>query len=112
MHKLLADEDFPFPSVKQLRNLGVDIITLQNLGLVGIGLQDASVLELSIKLKRAILTCNRRDFIKLHKQSSEHFGIIVCTRNPDHKTLAESIYSVLESESIIENSLLKVYRPS
>ncbi|MEO0787106.1 MAG: DUF5615 family PIN-like protein [Bacteroidota bacterium] len=112
MHQLLADEDFPYPAVKRLREMGIDVITLQNLGLVGIGLEDALVLELGVRLKRSVLTCNRRDFIRLHKKGQSHFGIIVCTRNPDHESLADSIKLILDREQSIENSLLKVYKPN
>ncbi|MEM6395525.1 MAG: DUF5615 family PIN-like protein [Bacteroidota bacterium] len=111
MQQLLADEDFPFPAVLRLRELGFDIVTLQNLGLAGIGLQDIQVLELARILKRAVVTCNRRDFIKLHKETSSHFGILVCTRNPDHISLAETIHFQLEKSLNTENVLLKIYKP-
>ena len=32
MSRLLADEDFPLPTVQELRRLGHDVVTVQELG--------------------------------------------------------------------------------
>jgi len=37
----------------------------------------------SIKHKCVLITFNRKHFIHLHKRNPEHYGIIVCTFDPD-----------------------------
>lgn len=64
MARLLADEQFPRKSVELLRSFGHDVITIQEAGKAGIS--DDMVLEFAILENRAVLTINRRDFLKLH----------------------------------------------
>jgi hypothetical protein len=40
---------------------------------------------------RAVLTLNRRDFMKLHKRSPAHGGIIACTTDADYGRQANRI---------------------
>ena len=74
MANLYADEQFPLPIVVLLRELNHNIITVQEAG--NAGLSDPEVLEFAINNGRAVLTQNRRDFIKLHSQNPNHAGII------------------------------------
>lgn len=60
MALLYADEQFPLPVVKLLRDLGHDVLTVQASG--NVGLSDPEVLEFAIADKRIVLTQNRRDF--------------------------------------------------
>jgi predicted nuclease of predicted toxin-antitoxin system len=61
---LYADEQFPLPIVKLLRDLGHDVLTVQESG--NSGLSDPEVLEFAIVNERTVLTQNRRDFKRLH----------------------------------------------
>ena len=83
MARLFADENFPLPTVIELRRLGHDVTTLQEIGLGGRAIPDESVLELAIQHGRALLTLNRRHFIRLHQVTPRHAGIIVCSFDPD-----------------------------
>jgi len=69
MVKLYADEQFPLPVVKILRTLGYDILTVQDAGKAEQKIPDPEVLHYAISLNRAVLTMNRRDFIRLHAQT-------------------------------------------
>ena len=80
-HFLIADENFSRKTVNVLQNIGHDLITLDSLGLAQIGLPDEKVLTKATELNRCVLTFNRLDFIKLHKENDQHAGIIVCTYN-------------------------------
>ena len=65
MARLYADEQFPRPVVEYLRRLGHDVLTVQAAGISG--KPDLEVLSFAIADQRAVLTQNRRDFVKLHQ---------------------------------------------
>ncbi len=77
MARFYADEQFPLPVVELLRNLGHDVLTVQEAGNANQRIPDEQVLAFAVSQERAILTINRIDFIRLHRR--EHFGIVVCT---------------------------------
>jgi hypothetical protein len=77
--RLLADENFPLPVVEEHRRLGHDIETVLDAGIAGQGVSDPDVLEYAVGRGRAVLTLNRKHFIRLHRQRPDHAGIVVCT---------------------------------
>jgi predicted nuclease of predicted toxin-antitoxin system len=83
MARLLADENFPVPAVDALRQLGHEVQTLLELGLVGQAVPDDEVLNLAASMDCCVLTLNRKDFIKLHSQQPEHAGIIIRKADAD-----------------------------
>jgi hypothetical protein len=111
MAHLYADENFNGKVVPLLVQLGHDVVTAQQAGKAGQGIEDAEVLAHAISLKRAVLTHNRKHFVKLHKKSIHHFGIVVCTNDRDYEALADRIHRVLLPESSLEDKLLRVNKP-
>jgi hypothetical protein len=110
MAKLYSDEDFSYPVVEVLRQLGHDVLTAQEAGQGNLSVTDSSVLAFAITKDRAVLTFNRRHFINLHRQVSSHHGILVCTRDNDVQGLAQRIHqAVLECPSL-DNQLLRINR--
>ena len=89
MALLYADEQFPLPIVKLLRDLGHDVLTVQESG--NTGLSDPEVLGFAIVNERTVLTQNRRDFKRLHQLRPNHAGIIVCTEDRNLEALATRI---------------------
>lgn len=84
---LYADENFPYPAVEKLRRLGHDVVTAQQDG--RLATPDADVLARAHSLGRAVLTHNRKDFERLHRQGADHSGIVSTTEDPDdHAALA------------------------
>ena len=83
MLKLYANENFPLETVRVLWNLGYDISTTHERGKSNLSIPDEDVLAFAIAENRAILTVNRKDFMRLHRQNPIHSGIIVCTKNDD-----------------------------
>ena len=75
-------------------------------------LADEEVLEFAIQEKRAILTFNRKDFIKLHKSIDTHCGIIVCTFDFDFPRLTANVIEAVEQEDDLSNKLIRVTRGS
>ena len=83
MARLYADEDFPYPVVEQLRQLGTMSLRRLRLDRRTKAIEDADQLAFATNLGRAILTRNRRHFIMLHRHSAHHAGIISITDDPD-----------------------------
>lgn len=111
MARLLADENFPLPVTQELRRLGDDVVTLDQLGKAGQGLRDEQVLSLAIESERAVLTLNRRHFIRLHEERPDHAGIIVCSLDVDFVGQAGRISEALGSHSSTRGVLIRVNRP-
>jgi hypothetical protein len=111
MANLYADENFRLPVVLALRQLGHDVLTAREAGQAGQGIPDPDVLAFAISQRRAVLTQNRRHFIRLHRQTHTHCGIIVCTQDPDAVALARRIHQALASCPMLDNQLLRIIRP-
>jgi predicted nuclease of predicted toxin-antitoxin system len=110
MATLLADENFPLPVIHSLQALGHDVNTLRDYGQSGQALPDAEVLALATAQQRALLTLNRRDFIRLHLRNSAHAGIVVCTFDADFAGQAQRIHAALSLQSTLAGQLLRVNR--
>jgi hypothetical protein len=93
MARLYTGEDFSYPVIQWLRQFGHDILTAHEAGQAGQGIQDVAVLVFATAAGRAVLTFNRRHFIRLHNEVSPHTGIIVCTRDDDGMALASLIHN-------------------
>jgi len=91
MSRFYSNENFPLPTVIELRRLGHDCITVAESGNANIEMTDAEVLSYATANARAVITLNRRHFISLHQQRPDHAGIIVCTIDPDFVALAVRI---------------------
>ncbi|HXG94551.1 MAG TPA: DUF5615 family PIN-like protein [Blastocatellia bacterium] len=85
MARLFADENFPLPVVEALRQSGHDILTVHEAGLANQSIGDDAVLSFARADNRAVLTLNRKHFVRLHNAQVQHSGIIVCTFDPDLK---------------------------
>jgi len=112
MARLYADEDFSYPVIQRLRQLEHNILTAHGAGQASQGIEDAAVVAFATAAGRAVLTFNRRHFIRLHDEVSSHAGIIVCTRDDDVLALANRIHQQLQITPILLNQLLRVNRPS
>jgi hypothetical protein len=111
MARLYADENFDYPVVQELRRLGHDVVTAQEAGQAQLRIPDAAVLAFATSLGRAVLTFNRRHFIRLHQQSALHAGIIVCTKDDDSAALASRIHQELAKSTTPHGQLVRITRP-
>src|SRR5439155_378220 len=93
MASLYADENFDYRVVEFLRQLGHDVMTVPEAGRAGSS--DPQVLADASAAGRAVLTFNRKDFARLHRQSGAHAGIISCTTDPDRAALADRIHQAI-----------------
>jgi predicted nuclease of predicted toxin-antitoxin system len=111
MVRLYANENFPIAAVHILRNFGYDVITTHEVGQSNLRIPDENVLIYAISEKRAVITVNRKDFIRLHRSNPDHFGIIVCTKNDDFENFAACIHKTLQKQgSDVSKQLIRVYR--
>jgi hypothetical protein len=112
MVKLYSNENFPLPVVKELRKFGYNVLTIQETGKAELSLTDEDVLVFAIKEKRALLTLNRKHFIRLHKEQSNHMGIIVCSFDPDFIAQAHRIHTAIQSQAPLKGNLIRINRPN
>lgn len=112
MAHLFADENFPLPVVEELRHLGHDVVTALQAGMANQQISDDVLLAYATSENRAVLTLNRRHFVRLHKSGVSHAGIIVCTFDPDFVRQARRIDEALRSSIELEGQLIRVNRPS
>jgi hypothetical protein len=108
--RLYSNENFPLPAVEELRRLGHDVLTTHDAGKSNAGIPDDEVLRFATEIGRAVLTHNRQDFIRLHRQNADHAGIIVCTDNPDFPALAQRVHAQLETLPTLQGQLVRVNR--
>jgi len=110
--RLYADEQFPRPVSELLRSFGHYVLTVQEAGKAGLGIPDPVMLAFAINDKRAVLTLNRYDFIRLHRLQADHAGIIVCTEDRNLERLATRIHEAISTEECLRGKLLRVTRPA
>lgn len=112
MAALYADEDFPIDVVVHLRRLGHDVLTAREALKAGQKIPDAAVLAFATTLGRAVLTRNRWDFHRLHRQVAGHAGIVTCSNDRDAAGVADRIHRVLTACPILTGLLVKITRPA
>jgi hypothetical protein len=107
--RLQADEDFRAAIARHLRELGHGVRSAREAGLANQGIDDDTLLRRATADGRAVLTHNRRDFLRLHRQSEMHGGIVTCRQDGDAGVLAEQIHAALAPLASTENLLIRVY---
>jgi hypothetical protein len=111
MARLYANENFPWPVVEELRRLGHDVLTMQEAGRAGQSVPDEAVLAAARTEGRALLTLNRKQFVRLHGAEPDHAGIITCTFDPDFAGQAQRIHAAIVSREALAGQLIRVSRP-
>ncbi|GAB1539104.1 DUF5615 family PIN-like protein [Scytonema sp. NUACC21] len=112
MARLYADEQFPREVSELLRTMGHDVLTVQEAGNANQGIPDEQVLRFAVNDNRVVITLNRQDFIRLHRSSPEHLGIIVCTNDTNRSRMATRINKAIITEEQLTGKLIRVIRPS
>jgi len=112
MARLYTNENFPIPVVAELRRRGHDVLTVQEAGNAGQALPDEAVLAFAAREDRALVTLNRKHFLRLHAQDSNHPGIVVCTFDPDFVRQAHRIHEALAGQAELAGQVVRVNRPA
>lgn len=111
MARLFADENFPMPVVDELRRLGHDVLTVAQTGRAERSWPDDEVLAFARSESRAVLTLNRRHFLRLHAKSPDHAGPILCTFDPDFAAQGGRIQAALLGQASLAGQVLRINRP-
>jgi predicted nuclease of predicted toxin-antitoxin system len=85
-------------------------MTVQESGLGGQSITDESVLRFAVGERRAVVTLNRRHFVRLHEENPDHAGIIVCTADKDFLALAARIDYAIRCGSCLNGQLTRINR--
>ncbi len=112
MARLYSNENFPLPVVEELRRLGHDVLTVAEAGKAEQAISDPEVLAFATTEGRAVLTINRKHFVRLHNESPNHAGIIACTLDMDFAGQAEHISSAIGLQRELSGQLIRINRPS
>lgn len=110
MASLYADEDFHYGVVERLRQLGHDVLTVQEAGRSSGG--DPQVLADASAAGRTVLTHNRWDFERLHRRDPNHAGIISATLDDDLDALAARIDQAITAAGPLAGQHIRVNRPA
>ena len=110
MARLYANEIFPLPVVLELRKLAHDVLTTVEAGTANQAIPDEEVLEFARSQNRAVLTLNRKHFVRMHKDGTPHSGIIACTFDPDFSAQAHRIDESLRGTGNLSGKLLCINR--
>jgi len=110
--RFLADENVPWPLVKELCRLGHDVLRVQDLGGAALGMHDPDVLRTAVSMMRCVLTENAWDFVRLHSHHPTHQGIVTFTRDADATALAGRIHARVSQENELARKLIRIRRPS
>lgn len=107
--KFYSNENFPLPVVEELRRLGHDVLTSFEAGNAGQAIPDEAVLAFATAQRRAVLTINRKHFIRLHKEQPKHAGIVVCAFDADFTAQARRIHAAVPD--LGDGQLVRINRP-
>ena len=110
MARLYSNENFPLPTVEALRRLGHDVLTSLEAGRANQKISDSEVLAFSINEGRALITLNRRHFVKLHDLTAAHKGIVVCTVDASFENQASRVHSAITAFESLDGKLVRVNR--
>ncbi len=112
MARLYADEQYPYPVVEFLRALGHDVLTVQEAGRANQGISDSDVLAFATSENHAVITQNRKDFLRLHRIQPDHAGIIACTNDMLRIAIANAIGKRWLTESTTQLQQRKLCKAS
>ncbi len=109
MAKFYADEQLPRQVIELLRSLGHQVLTVQKAG--NTGQSDEAVLAFATNNKLAVLTINRKDFFRLDRLQSKHYGIIACKDDSNRERMALGINEAILGCDDLTGKVLRVNRP-
>jgi hypothetical protein len=111
MARLYTNENFPQPAVFELRRLGHDVLTVLETGNAGQAWPDEDVLTFAASQNRAVITLNRRHFVRLGGQRTDHAGIIVCSYDRDSVGLAARVDIAIRAFEDLIGRTIRINRP-
>ena len=108
MANLYSNENVAIQVVEHLRVLGHDVLTSKQDGNANLGVPDEQVLAFANNQARIIVTNNRRDFIRLHRDAKIHCGILIYTQDDNFEYLAYRIDGAVKAATGSLRPLIRV----
>jgi len=93
--RLYGNENVPRPTLAALGKLGHDAVSSLQAGMANQAIDDAVVLEFARAEGRIVLTNDRDDFRRLHREGANHCGIVEFTNDSDFEALGGRIDAAL-----------------
>jgi hypothetical protein len=112
MAQFYSNENFPLLTVVKLRELGHEVVTALEAGNANQRIADESVLAYAASENRAVLTINRKHFVRLHHRMPAHCGIVVCSLDADFAGQASRIHDAVSLHGDLKGVLIRVNRPT
>ena len=73
-------------------------------------ISDSEVLAFAVSEGRALITLNRRHFVKLHDLTPAHRGIVVCTFDTNFEAQASRVHRAIGEFESLDGKLVRVNR--
>jgi predicted nuclease of predicted toxin-antitoxin system len=104
-----SNENFPIVMVNLLRAEGHDVLTSYEAGQANQRIPDDQVLHYATATNRILITENRQDFIDLHRNTTNHPGIIIFKSDRDYAGKIKAMTDFLaEDGQTLENRLIRI----
>jgi predicted nuclease of predicted toxin-antitoxin system len=104
-----SNENFPIFMVNLLRAEGHDVLTSYEAGQANQRIPDDQVLHYATATNRILITENRQDFIDLHRNTTNHPGIIIFKSDRDYAGKIKAMTDFLAEDSqTLENRLIRI----
>jgi predicted nuclease of predicted toxin-antitoxin system len=104
-----SNENFPIVMVNLLRAEGHDVLTSYEAGQANQRIPDDQVLRYATATNRILITENRQDFIDLHRNTTNHPGIIIFKSDRDYAGKIKAMTDFLaEDGQSLENRLIRI----
>ena len=110
MFRFYSNENLSFILVKELRDLGHDVLTSYESGNANQRIPDERVLAEATMNNRCVLTFNRDDFLQLHRSGMEHSGIIIFKDDRDRLNQVLTLQKYLITQQTLQNRLIRVLK--
>jgi hypothetical protein len=107
----LLTRTFRSLSSKRCVESGTTWSPFSDAGKAGHALTDKAILELAAADQRAVVTLNRRHFVRLHGAEPNHAGIIVCSFDLDFDGQAARVDQAIATQASTVGRLIRVNRP-
>ena len=115
--KVLVDENIPLTSVRELRQMGHDVLDIR--GTTDEGISDEVLFERACKEGRLLITTDR-DFASFRDR--EHYGIlIIALRKPNRNKINKRVIEAMKQFSagewrrllvVMRDEVMSTWRPS
>ncbi|MEB3123880.1 MAG: DUF5615 family PIN-like protein [Snowella sp.] len=110
MFRFYSNENLSFILVKELRDLGHNVLTSYEAGNANQRIPDERVLAEATMNNRCVVTFNRDDFLQLHRSGIEHSGIIIFKDDRDRLSQVLTLQKYLITQQTLQNRLIRVLK--